>query len=229
MISAIFKTFSQFIQPAFWRIFLLSLIVSGVLLGLSVWAGIWFADGLPETGTGWIDWIIDKVAPLSVVFMALFLYPALASMVMGLFLDDIAEAVEQKHYPGDAPGTPIGVGTGLWEAAKLGGEIVLENLIALQFCLIFRFFPLLSFALYYLINGYLLNKEYFELVAQRHGDKTQEKALRKRHGGKLFLGGCAIAFMFSIPLVNLMTPLLATGLMVHLFKGFQQEGATHVA
>ena len=156
------------------------------------------------------------------VLAILLLFPAMSALVMGLFLDDIAQAVEQKHYVTDVPGKPVGLKESLISALKLAGEMLLLNLLALPFYLIFLFFPLLSVALYYGINGHLLNREYFELVAQRHGDAAHHKMMRKKHGGRLFLGGCVIAFLFTVPFINLAAPLLGTGLMVHLYKQFPE-------
>ncbi|MEE8308676.1 MAG: EI24 domain-containing protein, partial [Gammaproteobacteria bacterium] len=176
---------------------------------------------VPKTEIGWINWIIEQLASFGVVFAILFLFPALASLVMGLFLDQIAAAVEQRYYPNDPPGVPVGIVQSMSSASKLAGQMLVFNLIALPFYIVFLFFPLLSAGLYYLINGYLLNREYFEMIALRHVDANQHKTLRRKHGGRLFVGGCLIAFLFSIPILNLTTPLLATGLMVHLFKGFE--------
>jgi CysZ protein len=223
MLTAILKTFNQFFEPAFWRVLLKSLLISGVLLGLCLWAGMEMVGAVPQTGYGWIDWIIEKISPIGAFLMAFILYPALASVVMGLFLDEIALAVETRHYPNDPPGVPVGVRTSFMSALKLGLTMLVVNLLALPLYILFLFFPILSLALFYLINGYLLNKEYFELIVQRHGDDALLKSLRKKHGGRLFLGGCAIAFLFTLPFLNLTAPLLATGLMVHIFKDINQH------
>ncbi len=37
----------------------------------------------------------------------------------------------------------------------------------------------------------------------------------------MFLGGVAIAGLFAVPLVNLVAPVIATALMVHLFAGLR--------
>jgi CysZ protein len=226
MFSAIFKTLNQFSEPSFWRVFVRAMIISLILLGLCIWAGLEIASFVPKTDIGWINWIIDQLASFGVAVALFFLFPALASLVMGLYLDRIAEAVEQRYYAADPPGVPVGVVQSMSSAGKLAGQMLLINLIALPFYIVFLFFPLLSIGLYYVINGYLLNREYFEMVALRHGDEAQHRQLRRQHGGRLFVGGCLIAFLFSIPILNLTTPLLGTGLMVHLFKSFDREVQT---
>ncbi|HZD25594.1 MAG TPA: hypothetical protein VE631_04980, partial [Alphaproteobacteria bacterium] len=77
---------------------------------------------------------------------------------------------------------------------------------------------------YYILNGYLLSREYFELVSLRHMDAKTVHAARKAGGLRLLTAGVGIAVLMTIPLVNLVAPLLATAVMVHLFKGLQRRG-----
>ena len=226
MFATLFKTLDQFFEPAFWRVLLKTALISLIVLGLSIWLGIWLTGFIPDANWDWVNWIIDNLAIVAVIIALVIIYPALANMVAGLFLDDVAEAVEQRHYAGDTPGTPVGVKDGLISATKLAGWMLLVNFIALPFYIIFLFFPIFSLALYYLINGWLLNKEYFELICQRHVDPSRHTALRRKHGGKLFLWGCAIAFVFSVPILNLAAPLLGTGMMVHVFKDLNARPET---
>ncbi|MDH3195001.1 MAG: cysteine biosynthesis protein CysZ, partial [Hyphomicrobiales bacterium] len=64
----------------------------------------------------------------------------------------------------------------------------------------------------------LLGREYFQFAALRFHDERTVKALRLRHGGRIFLAGLMIAGLAAIPFVNLLTPLFATALMVHVHK-----------
>ncbi len=221
MIGILVKSVGQLFEPVFWRVLSKSLFVSLPLLGLSIWFGFWAVGYLPESGWGWIDWLVEKLASGGVFMLAIILFPALSSMVMGLFLDQFADVVEKRNYPDDPPGTPIGLARSMKSALKLGFEIILYNLLALPFYAIFLFFPMVSLALYYGINGYLLNREYFEVVATRHVDEAGYRDLRRRNGLRLFLAGCAIAFVFTVPILNLAAPLLAVGLMVHMLKDLQ--------
>jgi uncharacterized protein involved in cysteine biosynthesis len=72
--------------------------------------------------------------------------------------------------------------------------------------------------LFYALNGYLLGREYFELVALRHLPAPAAAQLRRRHRVKLFWGGVTIAFLSSLPVVNLLVPVIATAFMVHVFE-----------
>ena len=48
--------------------------------------------------------------------------------------------------------------------------------------------------------------------------EADAKALRRRHAGTVFLAGLVIAAFLAVPLLNLLTPLFAAAMMVHLHK-----------
>ena len=63
-----------------------------------------------------------------------------------------------------------------------------------------------------------MGREYFEVVALRRLDAAATRAARNRFGLRVFLGGVMIAALFSLPLVNLVAPVIATAFMVHVFE-----------
>ena len=71
---------------------------------------------------------------------------------------------------------------------------------------------------FFIVNGYLLGREFFEFAAMRFLPETEAKALRRRHAGTIFLAGLVIAAFLAVPLFNLLTPLFAAAMMVHLHK-----------
>ena len=75
--------------------------------------------------------------------------------------------------------------------------------------------------MFYTLNGYLLGREYFELVAQRRLTAVEATALRRTRRARVFLAGAVIAFLFTVPLVNLITPIIATAFMLHIYEGMR--------
>ena len=75
------------------------------------------------------------------------------------------------------------------------------------------------------MNGYLLSREYFELVALRRIGPVEARALRKAHRGRLFVAGVIITLLLTVPGVNLLAPVVATAAMVHLFEDCRQRDA----
>ncbi len=74
-----------------------------------------------------------------------------------------------------------------------------------------------------MVNGYLLGRDYFEIVAVRRLAPEDVVSLRKSYRSRLFWAGVLIAFLFTIPLVNLITPIVATAFMVHVFELLRQN------
>jgi len=68
------------------------------------------------------------------------------------------------------------------------------------------------------VNGYLLGREFFEFAAMRFRPPAEARAFRSKHSSTVFMAGLLIAGFLAIPFVNLLTPLFAAGLMVHLHK-----------
>lgn len=68
---------------------------------------------------------------------------------------------------------------------------------------------------FYAMNGYLLSREYFELVAARRYDAPTVEAIRKSRQKKLWIAGVGLTFLMTVPLVNLVAPIIATAFMVH--------------
>ncbi|MBI1180732.1 MAG: hypothetical protein GC201_09255 [Alphaproteobacteria bacterium] len=219
MFEALAKSFGLLGDRAFWATAAKVILLTLPLAAIAAWAGIAGVDALPHFRWGFLNILVHAVGVVGAVFVALMLFPALTGIVVGLFLDDIAEATERRYYPADPPGREASLATSTWQGLRLLMLVVAVNLLALPLYVVCIFFPPLSAALYYAVNGWLLSREYFGMVAARHTDAAGERALRRRWSGRLFLAGCLIAFLFTVPVLNLAAPLIGTALMVHVYKG----------
>lgn len=216
--SALSLAVKQLPDPAFRGVlvkaFLISLAVF-VALGALLW---WGVGELPSTGKGWLDSLIGVVSGLGFFFLKLLMFPLVMTSAIGLFLDDVAEAVERRHYPGDPPGKPMAFGPALIGSLRFLAVVLAINIALLPLYLVLLFFPPLKLAVFFLANGFLVSREYFELVAWRYLTRAEADRLRRRHRGDLWLGGALIVLLLTIPLVNLIMPVVATAFMVHVFK-----------
>ena len=52
----------------------------------------------------------------------------------------------------------------------------------------------------------------------RFHSPKEARAIRSRNGLNVFLAGLVIAAFLSVPILNLLTPMFAAGMMVHLYK-----------
>ncbi|MEP4112739.1 MAG: sulfate transporter family protein, partial [Nitratireductor sp.] len=143
------------------------------------------------------------------------------ALIAALFLDDVAEIVEAADYPQDPPGQPLPAMRALWLSLKFFAVVILANLVALLLLLV----PGVNIAAFFLVNGYLLGREFFEFAALRFRSEEDARALRRRHAGTVFMAGLVIAAFLAVPLLNLLTPLFAAAMMVHLHKALSARSA----
>jgi uncharacterized protein involved in cysteine biosynthesis len=173
---------------------------------------------IPDTGYEWANAAVAILTGIGAIFLLAVLFPVVVSAVVGLFLDDVADAVEHRHYPADPPGTPLGLVPAALLGLRFAGLVLLVNLIALPFYVLLLFLPPFGLVLFYLVNGYLLGREYFDLIATRHLPADRAAALRSAYGIRIVLAGAVGAFLFTLPLAALLAPLVTTAAFVHLFK-----------
>ena len=173
---------------------------------------------LPEWA-GWLTFVFGIIASLGLALgLALLLAPVTA-IIAGFFLDDVAEVIEKRDYPGEAPGTALPTGQAVAGSIKFLGVVILGNLIAL----FLLFIPGVNLVAFFLVNGYLLGREFFEFAAMRHRTPAEARLFRAKHASTVLIAGLLVAAFLAIPIVNLLTPLFAAGLMVHLHKALSRR------
>ena len=136
----------------------------------------------------------------------------MTALFAGLFLDDVAEVVERTHYPADPVGRPLPFAKSITTSLRFLGLVLAVNAIALPLVLVVGF----GFLIFIGANAYLLGREYFELAALRHHDEATTRRMRAQNSATVFGAGLLIAGFLAVPLLNLLAPLFATALMVHL-------------
>lgn len=220
MFTALIKAFGQLSDPRLRRVIRL-----GVLGALACYASlvalVWW--GLPKIrlfDQNWANTGSDVVLGLLALIVPLLFFPALATAIMGTMLENVADAVEARHYPQLNWPRPQKWSEILLTTLRFLAVMVAVNVVALPLYLILLVTGL-SVVLMVVVNGYLLGREYFELVALRRLDPKQARQWFRHHLGRLWLAGAIIAILFSIPLLNLLAPVIATAFMVHLFQSLR--------
>ncbi len=226
MVFALLRAFGELFAPALRRVVGLSLALAVASLAV-LWVAL--AVVLDHSARfGWrpLDWLVELLGALAVLALSWLLFPAIVTMVMGFFLDRIAGAVEALDYPARPPARRAPITETALTTLRLMGLTILLNLLALP---VYVLIPGINFFVFLGLNGYLLGREYFEVVALRRLDRTATRAARHRFAGRVFLGGVVIAGLFAVPLVNLVAPVIATAFMVHLFEGLRRTNPHLVA
>lgn len=218
MISDIVKAVEQLPDPPIRaRIGLSVVLALGVMV--SLWVLSWFALSLINfEAIPWLPaWGADVLAGagvVGVVFLTFLFFSAIVAAVAGLFLDGVCAAVEAKHFPELPPARDQPMGEAVWSALKFAGLAILLNLLALPLYLVFP-------PVFLLVNGYLVGREFFEMAALRRIGAEECAAMRRAHRGRLLLMGAVLAFLLTLPLVNLIAPVIAAAAMTHRFHALR--------
>jgi CysZ protein len=170
-----------------------------------------------ERGWGWIDGLVAALGGVGLFAGLLFLFPATATLVMGVLLDDVVDAVEDRHYPAARAPRPTGKLEGLWLGLASGGRMLLVNLLLLPVYGLLLFTGIGPFLLYLLVNGYLLGRDFVQMIAIRHLGRAGEKAHRTKTRNDQFAVGMLTSLLYLVPFVNLLAPLLGAAMATHVF------------
>jgi len=224
MLAAAGQAFEELFSPPFR-----SVLLKCVGFTIALLAGLIIAVEWSFTHfVAWPDWIettIQWLGGLALVAASIFLIPPVTSLIAGFYLDDIAAKVEQANFPHDPPGRELPIARSIFLAIKFFLVVLVVNLIALFLLLI----PGVNLIAFYVGNGYLLGREYFELAAMRHVSAAEAKRIRKANRLTVLTCGLLIAAVASVPILNLVTPLFATGFMVRMWKQIAAKSSVRLA
>ena len=179
---------------------LANLVVAATLTVLLARAGLVYLVPLIPDSEGWLGYLTmagSLAASVAVVVLAIALSPAISMIVGGVLFDFAAARVEKKI--GAPPARNVPLTEGVWNGVRIALPALILNLIAIPF----YFIPGVNALVFYGLNGFLMGREYATITAARHMSYAEAVALRKRHGGAVFLVGLACSVIpFVAPLVG---------------------------
>ena len=223
------KALSQMTDPRFRNVLLKGV---GLTFGLlfvvfalvSTVAGWLTPDSVTLPLIGEITWADNLVSWASLILMfglSIFLMVPVASAFTSLFLDDVAQAVEDQHYPALPRVQAPSLGESLRDGLNFLGILIAANIAALVLYVLF--IPIAAF-IFWGLNGFLLGREYFTLAAMRRVGRSEAKVLRKRYSLRIWIAGFLMAIPLSVPLLNLVIPILGAATFTHLFHRLVPQG-----
>ncbi len=222
ILDSFFKSVGQLLDRRFISVLLMGIGLTVALL-VAFYVGFvrlvaWLIpDGMSLPWVGEITWLDNALSwagiPIMLILSVILMVPV-ASAFTGLFLDRIADAVEDRHFPALPPPRHVGVVEGIGDALRFLGVIVAVNLIAL---VAYLAVPPLAPVLFWAVNGALLGREYAQMVALRRLDGAGAAAFRAKHRGTIFAAGVLMVVPLTIPIVNLLVPILGAATFTHLY------------
>lgn len=225
MLSAFARALGQIGDPAFLRVLAKSLLLTVLLFAALAAAAGWLLSGANPCGLGPLDGDCTlgagggTAAALILGLAGLwFLFPAIAIGVIGLFTDEIVEAVEARHYPG-ARGRPVPFARSLGLSLRSAGRLILWNALALPFYLLLLVTGIGPLLLFSAVNALALGRDLGEMVAARHFEGPAMAAWLRATRVERALLGLIATWLFLIPFANLLAPLVSAAAATHLFHG----------
>jgi CysZ protein len=194
--------------------------VTALLLALWMTGMVSLLHSTTVVSTGWLDTVLDWLFGGMSAVAAWFLFPMIMPLIASQLIDGTIARIARDEYQTQVHEVPLmhELGQGV-RFLVLG---VLLNLVLMPL----YFIPLLGQALYLCVNGYLLAGEFWEMACDRLG--VQPQSLQRRRM-RLTVAGVVIVAGANIPLLNLLTPLTAAILSVHLVMQAKERDLIRLA
>ena len=227
--KAFFLALGQLGDARFRRVLGLGILLTFVLLVASYAGLLWLVNTLVgQEATlpilGEVRWLNDLLSWSSLLFMILlsvFLMVPVASAITSMFLDEVAQAVEDRYYPELPSVEPVPFGEALRDTINFLGVLIGANILAI---LLYVFFAPAALFIFWGLNGFLLGREYFMLAAMRRIGRAGAKQLRAKNTGAIWLAGTLMAIPLTVPFVNLLIPILGAATFTHIYHLLDERG-----
>lgn len=208
MLNDLIRAFGMLTDAAVQRTFLLSLGVAVLMLAALFPATITAVEAAGSTGYVWLDRLLEVLSLAGTAVLAWFLFPTVVAAVLGFLLDGVVAATERRHFPGLPPAADQPVLRTLPYALGFGALVLALNVLALPLYLV----PGLNIPVYLVLNGYLLGREYVELVLARRHALAALRTVRPRYRRQLWTTGLVTALLLLVPILNLLAPMVGGAL-----------------
>ena len=223
ILSDFLKSVTQFDDPKFRRVLwrglgltIVLLIAACLLVNFGInqlLSSAWAANMIGDQS--WLGALINVGGVLFTIALSIWLMVPVTSAIIALFLDEVAQAVEARHYPHLPKQTAVKLQDQILVGIRFLGILLLANIGALILSMIV---PLLAPFVFWATNGYLMGREYFQMAAMRRMPRAQAQELFQRHQGSIWTAGILMAIPMGIPLVGLLIPILVAAAFTHQFE-----------
>ena len=202
-----------------FRLVLIASAVYSLVSAFFLWLLILLVLKIDDFSITGLDWLVDTLGSLAAVIILVLLLPSFFGIIASFKLDTICSEVEKRHYQDLPPASYKSLIGPLLIGLRFTIILVILNIAVIPLSLI----PPVYLISGWFLNGYLLGREFFELVAIRHLNPNQIRILRKKQKLTVFFIGLVLALISMVPILNLLLPLYATALMTHVFHYLQKK------
>ena len=103
MVTALLRAFIALGAPALRRIVALGLGLAALSFALLWLAAAAVLHDAAQFAWRPLNWLVEALGGLAVLGLSWLLFPAVVTLILGLFLDRVAAVVEALDYPGKGP------------------------------------------------------------------------------------------------------------------------------
>ena len=212
--TSILDLFDSKMRAVFLKTVSISIIV---ILGLMLL--IWgLFDSVQIFEFNFLNKLISWAIGVILVIIASAVLGPMMIVIGGIYSEDIAHYVEKKHYPNRVGHRFVGVAESINTGGRLLFKCLIINVLLIPIYIVGGFFPIISVVIFFGVNGYLLSRELFEIVASRHLERDDRLLFWKANrGGSIFIG-VAIMCLSTTPLLNLISAMLGVIITTHFFQ-----------
>ena len=167
------------------------------------------------------------VSVATMLMFSVFLMTPVASLFTGLHLNAVADEVEARYYPHLTDAVQQ-------DKQKLWHDSIRYFVLMLGINLVpFMVFAisgmLWGMALFWVLNGWLLSREYVTMIIERSADRPSIRDFRRIHRSRLLLAGVTLAVLLSVPFLNLLMPVVGVAAFTHLTHALETRRPEGVA
>jgi CysZ protein len=204
MLTDLARALAMLAVPVVQRTLLLAIGLAVALLTLALPATDALVRAAGSTGHVLLDRTLEVAGLAGTLLLAWLVYPSVIAAVLGFLLDRVVAATEVRYFPALPPAREQSLGGAIVYSVGFAGLVLALNVVALPLYVV----PGLNIPVYLLLNGYLLGREYVELVLARRHRFGELGALRRRHKAQLWSSGVVTALILMVPILNLAAPVV---------------------
>lgn len=231
LVTAIERTGQQIFDRAFLKVFFLGLATTVGAIIIAYLAANEIMKEIPGYQSDWewwedfVNWVMGYTVDIAFFVILFFFFAPISTIFVSIYLDDIVDSVEDRFYPNNKASKRLGIPKLAFLACRIALLVVVLNIIVIPLYIIFFWIPFLPLGIFYLLNGYLLGWGYYEMVAVRHLGIKEAGIHRKSIRGVVLGVGLIMTFLFMVPIVQLIVPIIGAALICHLFHMSRFEEA----
>lgn len=219
MIHCLFRAFSSLGDSHFWKILVISACINVFIL-VSLFYGIWVVTGATEIlsgGAAFYDSILDWILRFLAVVFAVISFPLILTIIISFFQESIVKKTIGIYYPDQLPVKEQNNVTIFFRDIRFLLIALLLNCLAL----VVSWIPLVNIVVYMGLNGFLLGREYFYIVSNLLFSDHDIVAFKEKNSAKLIFAGIIVFFLLTLPIINLIVPLISVVFMVHIIEKYK--------